>query len=80
MKIAVSSKGTNLESQIDPRFGRASFLLVVDTDTMGFEVIDNSINVQAFKGAGIKAATSLADKGAKVLLDPMPSKPWRLPA
>jgi predicted Fe-Mo cluster-binding NifX family protein len=35
---------------------------------MEFEVLDNSPNVNAFKGAGIQAATSVCDKGAEVLM------------
>ncbi len=68
MKIAVTSKGRELNSQVDPRFGRAAFILVVDADTFDFEVIDNQDNANAFKGAGIQAATLVNDKGGDVLL------------
>ena len=33
MKIAVTSTGTELDSPVDPRFGRAAFILIVDSDT-----------------------------------------------
>jgi len=68
MKIAITSKGSDLESQVDPRFGRAKYILVIDVDTLAFQVIDNAENVNAFKGAGIQAATMISDKGAEVLL------------
>ena len=68
MKIAITSKGRDLESEVDPRFGRAAYIIVVDTDSLEFEVLDNSENVNAFKGAGIQAATMMSDKGAKALL------------
>jgi predicted Fe-Mo cluster-binding NifX family protein len=68
MKVAVTSKGTSLDSEIDPHFGRAPYILIVDTETFEFEALDNSSNVNAFKGAGIQAATMIADKGAEVLL------------
>ncbi len=68
MKIAITSKGTNLDAQVDPRFGRAAYIIVVETETLAFEVIDNAENKNAFKGAGIQAASSICDKGAKVLL------------
>ena len=68
MKIAVTAKGVNLTDSIDPRFGRAPYILIIDTETMAYEALDNSANVNAFKGAGIQAATSVADKGAEVLL------------
>lgn len=68
MKIAITSQGQDLNASIDPRFGRAQFILIVEADTLEFEVIDNSVNVNAFKGAGIKAASTVADSGADVLL------------
>jgi predicted Fe-Mo cluster-binding NifX family protein len=68
MKIAVTAKGTRLTDTVDPRFGRAQYILVVDSETLDVEVMDNSANVNAFKGAGIQAATMIADKGAEVLL------------
>ncbi|PID75227.1 MAG: dinitrogenase iron-molybdenum cofactor biosynthesis protein [Deltaproteobacteria bacterium] len=68
MKIAVTAKGDQLSSPIDPRFGRAPFILVIDTATMAFEAVDNSANVNAFKGAGIQAGSMIADKEVSVLL------------
>jgi len=68
MKIAVISQGKELDSQVDPRFGRAAYILVVDTETMDFEPLDNSGNAGAFKGAGIQAASMVHDKGAEVVM------------
>lgn len=68
MKIAVTSQGAHLDSQVDPRFGRAAYILIVDTETFDFEVLDNKENVNALKGAGIQAASMVSDKGAEVLL------------
>lgn len=68
MKIAITSKGTDLSSDVDPRFGRAAHILIVDTFSLGVEALDNSENVNAFKGAGIQAASMVSDKGAGVLL------------
>jgi predicted Fe-Mo cluster-binding NifX family protein len=68
MKVAVTSKGKNLDSKVDPRFGRAAYILIVDTDSLEFEVLDNLENVNAFKGAGIQAASMVSSKGAEVLL------------
>ena len=68
MKLAITSKGDNLESEVDPRFGRASYIIIVDSETLEFTAIDNSINKNAFKGAGIKAATLISENTADVLL------------
>jgi predicted Fe-Mo cluster-binding NifX family protein len=68
MIVAVTAKGKNLSDEVDPRFGRAPYILIVDTETMEYQALDNSSNVNAFKGAGIQAATMVAEKGAQVLL------------
>lgn len=68
MKIAVSSMENDLQSQVDPRFGRAAYILIIDTETLEFIAYDNNENKNAFKGAGIKAAAMLSDKDAAVLL------------
>jgi predicted Fe-Mo cluster-binding NifX family protein len=68
MKIAVTATGPDLDSPMDPRFGRAAYILIVDADTLDVEVLDNAENVNAFKGAGIQAATLVSDKQADVLL------------
>lgn len=68
MKIAITSKGMDLDSEVDPRFGRAAYVIIVDTETLAFEVIDNSENANSFKGAGIQAAASISEKKAEVLL------------
>lgn len=68
MKIAVTAKGTGIDSQVDPRFGRAAYILVIDTDHEKVGVIDNADSVNAFKGAGIQTAVAVGDSGADVLL------------
>ena len=68
MKIAVTAKGVDLDAAVDPRFGRAPYIIIVDPETLEFEAIDNGENVRAFKGAGIQAAVLISDKGAQVLL------------
>lgn len=67
MKIAVTAKGNTLEAQVDPRFGRCATFLIVETDDMSFEVVDNSA-AAAGGGAGIQAAQQVAETGASVLL------------
>ena len=68
MKIAVTPQGKNLDSQLDPRFGRAAYIIIADTKTLEFEVFDNNENKNAFKGAGIQAAAMVSDKQAEILL------------
>ena len=68
MKIAITYRGKTLDAEVDPRFGRAAYILVVDSETFEFEVLDNQENVNAFKGAGIQAAAMVSEMGAEVLL------------
>ncbi len=68
MKIAVTSQGPELGSNVDPRFGRAPYILIVDTDTWECQVIDNRENANSLRGAGIEAASSVSKSGAEVLL------------
>ena len=68
MKIAVSASGPDLEAQVDPRFGRAPYFLLVDSDTMAWEVISNSLELQAAHGAGIQAAAQVARSQPNVVL------------
>jgi predicted Fe-Mo cluster-binding NifX family protein len=60
MKIAVSASGPGLDAQVDPRFGRAPYFLLVKPDNMEFEVVTNKQNLQAAQGAGIQAAATVA--------------------
>ncbi|MCK5802302.1 MAG: NifB/NifX family molybdenum-iron cluster-binding protein [Lentisphaeria bacterium] len=67
MKIAITANGKNLEAQVDPRFGRCANFLVVETDTLDFEVIDNA-NMNVGGGAGIQSAQLMADRDVKAVL------------
>ena len=65
MKIAITSQGQDLDSQVDPRFGRAKFFIVVDTQQEGFSVSDNEMNLNAAQGAGIQAGKNVVDLGVE---------------
>ncbi|MDH4292255.1 MAG: NifB/NifX family molybdenum-iron cluster-binding protein, partial [Dehalococcoidia bacterium] len=67
MKVCVSAVASSLDAQVDPRFGRCPYLVIVDSETMQFEAIPN-VASGAMGGAGIQAAQTIASKGAKVLV------------
>lgn len=67
MKIAISSTGNTLEATMDPRFGRAAYFIIYETDTEKFEAIANAA-VSATGGAGPSAAQTVADSGAKIVI------------
>ena len=67
MKVAVSSSGTNLDSQIDPRFGRCAYFVIVNTDDMSFEAFDNE-GIALGGGAGIQSSQFVASKGVGAII------------
>ena len=67
MKIAVSAAGDNLDTQLDPRFGRCQYFIFVDTESMKFDAVLNE-SASAMGGAGIQAAQNVADMKAEVVI------------
>jgi len=59
MRVAVSCQEDNLDAEVDPRFGRASKFLLVDTDTLSLEVVENKQTLDLPQGAGIQAAQNI---------------------
>lgn len=67
MKVAISSTGKNLEAAIDERFGRCPYFLIVETDDMNVDVVDNT-NADLTASAGIQAAAIVASTGADAVI------------
>jgi predicted Fe-Mo cluster-binding NifX family protein len=61
MKVILTATSPSIDAKIDPRFGRAACLLVVDTDTGEWEAQSNP-GVSAPGGAGIQVAQYAADR------------------
>ena len=68
MKIAITATGKDLSSNVDPRFGRAKYFIVVDTDTNESTAHDNAQNLNAAQGAGIQAGETVARLEAKAVV------------
>ncbi len=67
MKIAITSTGKELDSKMDPRFGRCQYFIVLDPETMEFTAHDNSGTMQR-GGAGPIAVKTISDLGAEVVI------------
>ena len=67
MKIAITSVGPALDSQVDPRFGRAAYFVLVDKETLEFTAVENA-GAAAGGGAGVSAAKAVIDAGAEAVL------------
>ena len=63
MKIAVSAVGRDLNSEIDPRFGRCAYFLIIDTEKTTFKAFENTHRA-AQGGAGIGAAQFVVEQNA----------------
>ena len=67
MKIAITATGSSLDAEVDPRFGRCQYFIIVDPETMQFEALENSA-AMAGGGAGVSAAQTIASKGVEAVL------------
>ena len=67
MKVVVSATSASLDAQVDPRFGRCPYFMIVDAETMNFEALPNT-SAGAMGGAGIQAAQTVASKGVQAVL------------
>lgn len=68
MKIAITSTGATLTAQMDQRFGRAAYFLLVDPESMDFEVVENTQNLNRPQGAGIQAGKTVVDSHVDLLI------------
>ncbi len=67
MKICVSATAGNLDGNVDSRFGRSPYFVIVDSETMDYTVVSN-YSSEAAHGAGIQAAQIVVNLGVKVVL------------
>ena len=67
-KVIVSASGQNLEAEVEPRFGRTPYFLLVNPETMEYEAVANRQNLQAVQGAGIQSAALVARYQPSALL------------
>ncbi len=68
MKIAFTSKGSSWDSIIDPRFGRAEYLLLYDEKNDDLSFYDNRDIAEVAHGAGPKTAQKLFELKPDILI------------
>ena len=75
MKICITAQGNSLDADLDPRFGRCQYFLLVDAETLQYEAIQNP-NLDATGGAGIQSGQLMAKKQVDIVITgnvgPMP--------
>ena len=68
MRIVFTTKGTEWDSQMDPRFGRTEYFVVYDEEKDELSSVSNKEVENEAHGAGPKAAQKLAGLKAKVVI------------
>jgi predicted Fe-Mo cluster-binding NifX family protein len=68
MKVAITAQGQEFSSIIDLRFGRAKWILVVDTESGQLQVHDNAVHLNAAQGAGIQTGQNVANLGVEAVI------------
>jgi len=68
VKVAISSQGKTLASEVDPRFGRAPYFIVADMENGDYSCHDNKQNVNAAQGAGIQTARNVIELGVDAVI------------
>ncbi len=61
MKIVFTAKAEGWDAGMDPRFGRASFLVLLDEESGELENIDNSAQTTGDHGAGPKTSQKVLE-------------------
>ncbi len=67
MIIAVTAQQGRMDAQVDPRFGRAAFFMIANTETMEVYPLDNAAGVGASNGAGTGAAQLMSEQKVEVI-------------
>jgi predicted Fe-Mo cluster-binding NifX family protein len=67
MKICITAKGPDLNSEVDSRFGRCSYFIIIDPEKMDFESIENP-NIHAVGGVGIRSAQFISNKAVNTVI------------
>ncbi len=67
MRVAVTAKEPSLDAEVDPRFGRCSYFLIVETGDLTFEVEKNP-NVLLESEAGTRSARLMAESSVDLVL------------
>jgi predicted Fe-Mo cluster-binding NifX family protein len=65
-RICVTSLGPDVEAEVDPKFGRANYFLIIDPKTSAVEAIENP-NRDAAQGSGIQSAQLVSSKNVGIV-------------
>jgi predicted Fe-Mo cluster-binding NifX family protein len=67
MKIILTTASLDIDAQLDPRFGRGAYFLIIDPDTLEWQAVPNPA-ISAPGGAGIRAAQFVTDQKCEAVI------------
>lgn len=67
MKIVISATSNKINQSFNPRFGRADYFILIDSETREWEATPNPA-ADASGGAGPQAVQFIADKGVEAVI------------
>jgi len=67
MKIILTASSPDINSEIDPRFGRGAYFLIVDLETLDWQAKPNP-GKSASGGAGIRAAQFVSEQNCAAVV------------
>jgi len=68
MTLAVTAQRADMRAELDPRFGRAPFFILIDTESGRFRAHDNRRNLNLVGRAGVIAARDMVRLGVDALI------------
>lgn len=68
MRVAITARGPDLTSQVEPVFDRARFLIIINTETEGFMTLDNRLSSETSQGSGPEMVTAIMREGVDAVL------------
>jgi predicted Fe-Mo cluster-binding NifX family protein len=68
MKLIIASSGPDPADRVDPRFGRAPYLMQYDSSDESLVALDNSAQAALAQGAGVQSAQTVVGLGAEAVL------------
>ncbi len=68
MRIAAAVEGKELSDTIAPHIGAASHILIMDTDSVSFQVKENRIDPSLAQGSGLQTCRNVIEFGAELLI------------
>ncbi len=67
MKLCFTSEDNNLKSNLDSRFGRCKYFIIVDSDSEEYNIVQNE-GATSPHGAGVAAAQQVVNENVDIVV------------